>query len=242
MWISITVFLAILMLLLVAYLNIAEAPRSIWFIAIAAFVIRVMFVLVDRFVFQFFHLRGDGSAFEATLWFVAEQWRSGIVLAPLMMDAAPGVASYKSMLYAALFSPVYVVFGRHPVLLRLFMALIGALVVINVFMISRELYNQKAGSYAAGIIAFFPYWIYQSGILYRDMLIIFFLSLMAYFVVKWKTEPLISNLNYLVFGSVTAMLAVSMLVVNVFAIAAFVLGILYIVTIRKYCNFALIVA
>jgi 4-amino-4-deoxy-L-arabinose transferase-like glycosyltransferase len=213
-----TVFIALLVTILVLYLYKIRASCGLRAVAIAGFGVRALFVLVDNKL-RVFAGSGDASSYEATLWFVAEQWRSEILAAPLHVFAGPGHAGYYEVLYSAVLAPIYLLFGRSPILIRLAMALIGAIVVVNVYRLARELGDHRAGLYAAGITAVFPYWIQLSGILYRDMLLILLLTWTTLFLVRWQDR----NRGYvLVLSLFAAGLALSLRLINIAPVGAMI--------------------
>ncbi|CAP12944.1 hypothetical protein [Halobacterium salinarum] len=122
------VFLLLLTAGLVLYLKWFEVHRSAWAVAFAAFALRVGYVFADL-VLGIYAGGGDQSGYDATFWFVAEQFRSGVFLAPLQYGMSPGNDGYYMLLYSGVFSPAYAIFGHIQTLPRLQMALIGALTV-----------------------------------------------------------------------------------------------------------------
>jgi len=217
MLLSVVVFLFILSCVLAFYLSRLRAPRSVWLISIAAFGVRSLYVFLDELL-GIYAGGGDQTGYEATFWFIAQQWRSGVVFAPLQYAASPGNDGYYMLVYSAVFSPAYAIFGRITVLPRLQMALVGTLVVVNIYLIGEHLYDHRAGIVAALLAAGFPYWIVLSGIIYRDMFIIFFLTALAYLLVRWQSGERNSLLFILL--PVTAVLALSLRLENVIAIGA----------------------
>jgi len=185
--IAILLLLALLASMIWVYLDRMGALRSVWIITFAGFAARIAFVLVDSFV-ELFGLFDDAVLYERTLWFVAQQWQTGVLFAPFQVSSGPGHGGHFEILFSAVLSPVYFLFGRSPILVRLTMAFVGVLVVVNVFLIGRELLDDRAGVWAASIAAFFPYWIYLSGILYRDTLVVLFYTWMIYFLLRWEKK------------------------------------------------------
>jgi hypothetical protein len=206
-----------LAVLLAFYLNRTGVPRSVWLLSFGAFAARAGYVLVDTVV-GIYAGGGDQTAYDATFWFVAQQWRSGVIFAPLQLGASPGNDGYYMILYSSVFSPVYTVFGHISTLPRLQMALVGTLVVVNVYLIGKHVYSHRAGLIAGGIAAGFPYWIILSGIMYRDMFIIFLLTTMGYFLVRWQSGDRTPSIPLLLLG--TAVLALSLRLENLVAVGA----------------------
>jgi hypothetical protein len=210
-------------LVLAAYLNRTHVERPGWALAFAAFAIRVVYVAVDN-VLGIFAGYGDASAYDATFRFVAGLWESGVVLAPLQFAASPGNDGYYMLLYSAVFAPAYVVLGSDPVLPRFLMSLFGTLVVVNVYLIARQLATPRAGLYAGGLAAVFPYWIVYSGLVYRDMFVVFLFSVMGYFLVRWQTER---SRRALALAAVFAVLGVHMRIQNIVPVGALAAAVVF---------------
>lgn len=189
-----------------------------------AFFVRVGFVLADH-VLRIFAGSGDAAGYHATLTFVAHQWRAGILLAPFQLSGAPGYDGVFAITYSLLFAPIYTLLGTHPILIRLTMALAGALVVANLYLIGERIHSPRAGLYAASIAAVFPYWIQLSGILYRDMLIVLLFTTLFYGVLRWQQDR--SERRAIAFSLVAGALAVGLRVQNVFVVAAALAVLLY---------------
>lgn len=216
-WIVAFVFVILLSGMLAGYLTRCQAPHNLWRLAFSAFSLRIGYVFFDSII-GLYSGGGDESGYEATIWFVAQQWQSGALFAPLQYGLAPGNTGDYMFLYTAIFSPAYAFFGRIQLLPRLQMALIGSFVVVNVYLTANLLWDHQAGMIAGGITAIFPYWVVLSSILYRDMLIIFFLSAVVYFTVRWQSGEHTRRLLLLVV--VTTVSAVSLRLQNLFVIGA----------------------
>lgn len=217
MIVSIILFILILLTVLTLYLKWSGVPQIVWVIAFGAFAMRVGYVLVDT-VFGIYAGGGDQTGFDTTFWFVAEQWRSGVIFAPLEHGASPGYSNDWTLLYSALFSPAYAIFGHIPALPRLQMSFVGTLVVVNIYLITREIHTHRSGLIAGTITACFPYWIVLSGIIYRDMLVIFFFTVMAYFFVRWQSDN--RNLKFFTIMTLAAVIALHFREVNIIAVGA----------------------
>jgi hypothetical protein len=217
-----------------AYLNLNRASRTGWVVAFGAFAIRVAYVAVDS-VLGIFAGYGDASGYDATFRFVAGLWQSGVVLAPLRVGASPGNDGQYMILYSTLFAPVYTLLGSSPVLPRLLMAMFGALVVVNVYLLAGELAGRRAALYAGGLAAVFPYWVVYSGVIYRDMLIVFFLSAMALFLVRWQTG---GSRRALALAVLFAALGVFMREQNVLPVAAMAATVVFAATDRSRREYA----
>ena len=208
-------FCCLLVAVLALYLNRFDVPRSVWKLAFFSFALRAGYVFVDSVV-GIYSGGGDESGYDMTIWFVAQQWRIGVLLAPFNYGMSPGNDGVYMLLYSTLFSPAYTVFGHISELGRLQMALFGTFVVVNIYLITEYIYDHRAGLIAGLITAVFPYWIILSAILYRDMLVIFFFTLMAYYFVRWQRGEHQPSVLALLIGS--ALLGLSLRTVNIAAL------------------------
>lgn len=217
MLLATVLFLPLLAGVLALFLYRRAVPRTAWAVSFAAFGARVCYVLLDEVV-GIYAGGGDQAGYDATFWFVAKLWRSGEIFAPLQYGASPGNDGYYMLFYSGVFSPAYAVFGHVTVVARLQMTLIGTLAVVNVYCIGRRLVDHRAGIAAAILAGGFPYWIILSGIIYRDMFIVFMLTLVAYYLVRWQSGERSVSLMALLLGS--AALTVSLRVHNIPTIGA----------------------
>ena len=212
--------------LLVGYLFITGVGRSVWFLVGLVFVVRVGFAGVNQLLGLI--RPADESGYQATLEFVAQQWQSGVIEAPLTVGSGPGFDGLFAQVYSLFLGPVYVLFGTNMLHARFVMAFFGALVVINIYLIGSQLHSHRSGLYAAAITAVFPYWIYLSGILYRDMLVIFLFTLMFYGVTRLQRER--AKVPVIALVTVSGLLALGLRLVNLIAIGAAAAAFVYVRT------------
>jgi hypothetical protein len=215
--VSLLVFICSLIIVLSFYLKLFDVSRAVWKVAFLSFALRAGYVFVDSVV-GIYDGGGDEYGYDVTIWFVAQQWRSGVLLAPFNYGMSPGNSGGYMFLYSTLFSPAYTIFGHISEIGRLQMALFGAFVVVNIYLITEYIYNHRAGLIAGLITAIFPYWIILSAILYRDMLVIFFFTLMSYYFVRWQRGRHQPAVLASLIGS--ALLGLSLRTVNIVALGA----------------------
>lgn len=218
--------LFVLVFILLSYLSVTGVRRSIWLLAGLAFVSRVGFAAVNQSLGLI--RPADESRYQATLELVAQQWRSGVIEAPLSLGAGPGYDSLFAQIYSLFLGPVYTLFGPDMLHARFTMALFGTLVVINLYLIGSQLYSHRGGLYAAAIAAVFPYWIYLSGILYRDMLVIFLFTLMFYGIIQVQRDR--ASVPVVALVTVSGLLALGLRLVNLIAVGAAAAAFVYVRT------------
>ncbi len=109
----------------------------------------------------------DYLAWEAGGWAVAEAWRSGGDLL-VLTDQDPG--------YYYLIGAVYVITGRVPVAPTLLNALFGAGAAVLTFLITKKLYDRRTAVIAGYLAAFLPTLLFWSSLLYKDIILSFFVT------------------------------------------------------------------
>ncbi|MFB6195513.1 MAG: glycosyltransferase family 39 protein [Haloplanus sp.] len=168
---------------LVYGLNRFDVAESVRYVLAVAFGLRVLYAFVADY-WGVFAGRYDFGKFDAALWAVARGFRT-LDLGPFLRYAH---AEPFYPVYTLTFSPLYALFGHETILVRLLMALVGTLFVYNVYRLARTVGTRRTGLYAAGFAAVFPYWIYLSGIFYRDTLVLLALSQSLYATVRWQVQ------------------------------------------------------
>ncbi len=112
-------------------------------------------------------LRGgkDYLYWEASGWAVAEAWRAGS-LAVQLTESDPG--------YAYLVGAVYSLAGRVPVAPLLLNALFGAGAAVVAFFLALRVYDRRRAVIAGYLAAFLPTLLVWSGMMYKDVVVSFF--------------------------------------------------------------------
>jgi 4-amino-4-deoxy-L-arabinose transferase-like glycosyltransferase len=187
-------------------------PRDTQILLVGAFGIRIVYVAIDS-VLGIFAGDGDFPLYDEALWHVAKQWRVGDFLAPLTFLNGDNFLTVYTFAYGS----AYAIFGRHPTLVRVLVAMTGVLFVYNVYRITRQLDSHRSGMYAAGFTAIYPYWIQLSGIFYRDMLVMLLLTEIVYLLLKW-----IDNRNHtvIILASFVSVITLSLRLVNIVPVSA----------------------
>jgi len=156
------------------------APREVRKLIVFAFFIRIIFVLIDLYVFPLPESREGSDA----LMFLSIGWewsQNGLMW--LFTHFTSG-----AFMYSWLIALVYSFFGRNQFLIQFFNSLFGAFIVWNVYLIAKSVWSEKEGIISAYICTFFPTLIYFSALSFREVPIVFFFTSGLLFFIKWLKE------------------------------------------------------
>lgn len=187
-------------------------PRDTQILLVGAFGIRIVYVAIDS-VLGIFAGDGDFPLYDEALWHVAQQWRVGDFLAPLTFLNGDNFLTVYTFAYGS----AYTVFGHHPTLVRVLVAMTGVLFVYNIYRITRQLDSHRSGMYAAGFAAIYPYWIQLSGIFYRDMLVMLLLTEVVYLLLRWIDDR---GHHAVILAGLVATITFSLRLVNIVPVGA----------------------
>lgn len=165
------------------------SPKEIKNVIIIAFVLRIVFVLLDIYVFP---LPKSGPGSDAVMF-------EGIAF-ELSKNGLPWLLSHftsGSFMYSWIIAVIYVFVGRNTFIIQGLNSLLGALVVLNVYLISREIWTKKESYFASFCTVFFPTLIYFSALAFREMFIVWSFTFGVYFTVLWLK---VNKLQYFVIG------------------------------------------
>lgn len=122
----------------------------------------------------------DYILWEAGGWAVAEAWRSG-VLAVYLVDSDPG--------YFYLIGAVYTITGRFPIAPTLLNGLFGAGAAVIAFFLAMRLYDRRTAVVAGMLAAFLPTLLVWSSLLYKDVVLSFFVAATVYCAIEVYHAP-----------------------------------------------------
>lgn len=117
---------------------------------------------------------GDSSQYDLGGRLLASNWSGEPVLVPV---AARQVSGYGFYYFVASF---YYLFGPNALLVQFVNGSIGALTVVVIYAIARDLFDVEAARWAARFMAFFPQMIFWSGALYKDPAIMLCIAVCMY--------------------------------------------------------------
>ena len=131
----------------------------------------------DRLIFP------DARGYDFSAAFIARLWEQGEPADVKFF--ARGVATG----YYYLVSVVYFLFGHSILLAKLFNCLIGALVVVYVYLVGKEVFDERAATLGAWIACFSPGLAWWSSCLLKDTLVSFLLIASYYHLVRARARP-----------------------------------------------------
>ena len=100
----------------------------------------------------------DGPVYDSVGWEIAQSWRSNTFY---YYTGKNGFYYFNAI--------VYYIFGHHPLIIRWFNALIGSLIPVLIFLISKTIYNRRVGKLAMWLSVFSPSMIYYSAMHLKDI-------------------------------------------------------------------------
>lgn len=153
------------------------SPPKIRSVILISFIIRIVFVFVDIYFIPLpeAHAGSDAPMFES----IAFQW-SQMGLPWLLSHFTSG-----SLMYSWIIALIYSFIGRNLFVVQGINALFGAFIVLNVYLIGKELWSYREAYLAAIISSLFPTLVYFSVILLREIPVIWSFTLGVYFIVVW---------------------------------------------------------
>jgi 4-amino-4-deoxy-L-arabinose transferase-like glycosyltransferase len=91
-----------------------------------------------------------------------------------------------ALLYSWIIAVCYWMTDRSALMIQMINVLLGTLVVKNVYDLARVLWNGESAVRAAWVAACFPLMVYHSGVTLREQMVIYPLTLAAYFIARWR--------------------------------------------------------
>jgi len=147
---------------------------TIW----VALILRILLSLINEFIFELPDSNADATRFETKTWFYAKL--------PFFDFLTSFNSDFTAYTFTWFLSVLYRIFGRSPLVLESFGIIISLISVILVyrisFLVTDDIIKSKQ---SAAIFAFFPSVILYSVIILREVYIVFFILLIALYIVKW---------------------------------------------------------
>ena len=125
---------------------------------------------------------GDSSTYDDGGWLLSLQWGGEGLVNPYYSGKVSGWGFFY------LVAAIYWVFGHNQILAQLVNATIGALTVIVIYAIAKDLFDAEVAQWTGRFMAFFPQMIFWSGAIYKDPAIMLCIALCMYAVLKLNSE------------------------------------------------------
>jgi 4-amino-4-deoxy-L-arabinose transferase-like glycosyltransferase len=142
---------------------------------------------------------GDSATYDEGGWLMSLQWDG----AGMLNRYYSGKVSGWGFFY--LIASIYWMFGHNQLLAQLVNGTIGALTVVVIYAIAKELFDVEVAQWTARFMAFFPQMIFWSGAIYKDPAIMFCIAVCMYAVVKLSREFTARYVLLFVAGSLALM-------------------------------------
>ena len=144
------------------------------------------------------NLFSSDSAFAAAFWGDSFTYDAGgQVIARSWAGEAANTEAYKFLSgygFVYFVGAVYYVFGRNQFLVQLLNATIGALTMLIIYAIARELFGREVARQAALFMAFFPQMFFWSAAMYKDPAVLLCIALCMYAVLRLRERFSVGHL------------------------------------------------
>jgi 4-amino-4-deoxy-L-arabinose transferase-like glycosyltransferase len=125
---------------------------------------------------------GDSATYDEGGWLLSLQWDGEGILNPYYSGKVSGWGFFY------LIASIYYVFGHNQLLAQFVNATVGALTVVVIYAIAKDLFDVEVGQWSARFMAFFPQMVFWSGAIYKDPAIMLCIALCMYAVLKLNHE------------------------------------------------------
>jgi 4-amino-4-deoxy-L-arabinose transferase-like glycosyltransferase len=125
---------------------------------------------------------GDSATYDDGGWLMSLQWEGQGLLNPYYSGKVSGWGFFY------LIASIYYVFGHNQLLAQLVNATIGAVTVLVIYAIAKDLFDVEVAKWAGRFMAFFPQMVFWSGAIYKDPAIMLCIALCMYAVLKLNHE------------------------------------------------------
>ncbi len=178
--------------------------KSITNILLTAFIVRFILLLVNTYIFTLPQGEGDAISFENNAYLLS--------ISDYQIDFFEYL-SKGGKLYELLISFIYLVFGHLPLILGLFMVLLGVYLVYLVYKASLYLWNNyNTARKAAWATALFPMLMVESALILRELPIMIFTILgILSFIKFWKYRQHTKIIGFIIFTFIAALFHSGML-------------------------------
>lgn len=137
---------------------------------------------------------GFGLTREGLLDSSDERHWDGMARAVLLLGLRhPDVGAYRPPLYPLMIAGIYRVVGNRPAAVRLWQALLGTATCALLFGIGRRMGGEGVGLVAAGLGAAYPLFVFFSGVLMAETLLVFLTTAALLLALRFEARPSARN-------------------------------------------------
>jgi len=172
--------------------------KSISYILLIAFVVRLVLLLINKYLFILPQGGGDAIVFEKTIY--------NLSISDYQIDYYKYLSSGVRF-YELLMSPIYIIFGRQPLILGLVMVLQGVYLVKLTYKATLYLWqNYEIARKAAWATTFFPLLMVESALILRELPIMVFLMLgIISFIKYWKYKKRTGIFGFIIYTFIASL-------------------------------------
>jgi 4-amino-4-deoxy-L-arabinose transferase-like glycosyltransferase len=125
---------------------------------------------------------GDSATYDEGGWLMSLQWAGEGLVNPYYSGKVSGWGFFYFI------AAIYSVFGHNQLLAQFVNGTLGALTVVVIYAIAKDLFDVEVGQWSARFMAFFPQMIFWSGGIYKDPAIMLCIAVSMYAVLKLNRE------------------------------------------------------
>lgn len=166
-------------------LGIADRNRSLILIVVLGLVIRILFALYLEN-----KLYWDDE-------FDYDRLAAQIIESKIYTNEGGAPTAFRAPGYPLFLALNYAIFGRHFFAVRMVQALVDCLTLILIFIIARQIFNQKVANISALLYVIYPLFIYTASTFFPTTLSILLLALFIYLLVSLRQNRSIGKLMFI---------------------------------------------
>lgn len=121
---------------------------------------------------------GDSATYDDGGWLMSLQWSGEGLLNPYYSGKVSGWGFFYFI------ASIYYVFGHNQLLAQLVNGTLGALTVVVIYAIAKDLFDVEVAQWTARFMAFFPQMVFWSGAIYKDPAIMLCIAVSMYAVLR----------------------------------------------------------
>lgn len=142
---------------------------------------------------------GDSSTYDAGGWIMSMRWAGDVLVNPFYQVKVSGWGFFYFV------AAIYYVFGHNQLLAQFINGTIGAVTVIVLYAIAKDLFDVEVAQWTARFMAFFPQMVFWSGAIYKDPATMLCIACCMYSVMRLSSVFSVANVVLFVLSALTLM-------------------------------------